>query len=138
MIRYTTSIDGITPDMLSGFFVGWPDPPSPAKHLKILKNSACVVLAVDDSDSRVIGFVNAISDGILSSYSPLLEVLPERQGNGIGKALIETILGELQGLYQIDVLCDEPTVPFYLRCGFLRATGAMIRNRESQSGRTVG
>ena len=138
MIRYTTSMDGVTQQMLSGFFVGWPDPPSPATHLEILKRSSHAVLAIDDSTSRVIGFANAISDGILSSYIPLVEVLPGYQGKGIGRELVGRIRNELGGLYQIDVLCDEAVVLFYLRCGFRRATGAMIRNPEHQSGRGAG
>ncbi len=30
MIRYATTLDGITEGMLAGFFVGWPNPPTPA------------------------------------------------------------------------------------------------------------
>ena len=39
------------------------------------------MLARDDA-GRVVGFVTAISDGVLSAYIPLLEVLPEYQGAG--------------------------------------------------------
>ncbi len=43
MIRYTDQIEGIGPDALAGFFEGWPDPPSPETHLKILAASDVVV-----------------------------------------------------------------------------------------------
>lgn len=91
--------------MLSGFFVGWPDPPSPERHLQILKNSRFVVIAVDDQASRVVGFVNAVSDGILSAYIPLLEVLPdhpaERNRNRIGEADARSVQGVVHGGYDV-------------------------------------
>lgn len=34
---YTTSLKGITPDMLAGLFDGWLNPPSAIKHLELLK-----------------------------------------------------------------------------------------------------
>lgn len=48
MVKYTDSIDDIKPAMLEGFFEGWINPPSKEIHLKVLKNSYAVVLAVDD------------------------------------------------------------------------------------------
>ena len=83
MISYTDSIEGVTAKMLRGFFAGWPNPPSPGMHLKLLTNSYKVVLAIDDKTDNVVGFITAISDGVLSAYIPLLEVLPAYQGQGI-------------------------------------------------------
>jgi ribosomal protein S18 acetylase RimI-like enzyme len=57
--------------------VGWPNPPSDEVFLKLLKDSYRVVLAFDNE--KLIGFISAISDGVLSAYIPLLEVLPEYQ-----------------------------------------------------------
>lgn len=73
MIEYRDTIDGVTADHLGGFFVGWPDPPQPETHLRILQGSAYVVLAVDQM--RVVGFVTAISDGVSCAYISHLEVL---------------------------------------------------------------
>lgn len=80
---YTTSLKGITPDMLAGLFDGWPNPPSAIKHLELLKNSYKVVVAVENG--KVVGFINAISDGVLTAYIPLLEVLPDYKNKGIGR-----------------------------------------------------
>jgi hypothetical protein len=79
MISYTDSVAGITADKLQGFFVGWPNPPSPETHLKLLANSNYIVLAVDDETGNIVGFITAISDGVLSAYIPFLEVLPAYQ-----------------------------------------------------------
>jgi len=46
MVLFTDSLDTLTPDQLQGFFVGWPNSPSPATHLKLLQTSAEVILAV--------------------------------------------------------------------------------------------
>lgn len=73
---YTASIEGVTPQMLHGFFVNWGNPPSPDAHLRILQGSYKTVLAIDEPANQVVGFINAISDEVLSAYIPLLEVLP--------------------------------------------------------------
>jgi len=77
-IEYTSNINSITPNMLTGFFAGWPNPPSPDIHLKILQNSYRAFVAIDRDINQVVGFINAISDGVLSAYIPLLEVTSPR------------------------------------------------------------
>jgi GNAT superfamily N-acetyltransferase len=134
MIRYQHDCTGITPEILRGFFVGWPKPPSPETHLKILQRSAYVVLAIDDSSGRVVGFVNAVSDRVLCAYIPLLEVLPEYHFRGIGTALMERLLDQLKGLYMIDLTCDAHLQKGYRQLGFRAMTAMMIRNFHNQSG----
>ena len=70
----------------------WPNPPSPETHLTILRQSFAAVVARDDWTSNVVGFVTAISDGILAAYIPLLEVLPAYRGRGIGTELMRRVL----------------------------------------------
>jgi ribosomal protein S18 acetylase RimI-like enzyme len=132
MIQYQNSLEGIQVDQLEGFFVGWPNPPKPASHLEILKRAAHVVLALDDSN--VIGFVNAISDGILCSYIPLLEVLPSHQHQGIGSELMRRMLERLHEIYMVDLLCDPDLQAFYSRVGMEESTGMLVRNFDRQSG----
>ena len=134
MITYTESVDGVTPESLTGFFVGWPKPPSTETHLKILRQSANIVLAIDDSDSRVVGFINAVSDGVMSAYIPLLEVLPEYKHRGIGTELVRRLMARLDNLYMIDLTCDPELQPFYQRFGLTPYTGMMRRNFDRQSG----
>jgi ribosomal protein S18 acetylase RimI-like enzyme len=132
VIEYTDSLEHVELGQLQGFFVDWPTPPSPERHLQLLKGSAAVVLARESDDRRVVGFVTAISDGVLSAYIPLLEVLPAYQGQGIGTELMRRILGELESVYMIDLCCDAGLEPFYLRLGFQRLERGMgIRNYEA-------
>lgn len=134
MIEYRESAAGITSEMLPGFFVGWPNPPSPTTHLKILKQSSHIVLAFDTEQNRVVGFINAISDNILCAYIPLLEVLPEFKNLGIGGRLTATMLEKLKRFYMIDLICNEELQPFYKRFGMGPYSGMVIRNFKRQSG----
>lgn len=106
MIEYLNSTEAITPAQLDGFFVGWPNPPTPETHLRLLRNSDAVVLAVDTATGQVVGFITAITDGVLAAYIPFLEVLPAYQHRGIGQTLVRQMLERLQDLYMIDLLCD--------------------------------
>jgi ribosomal protein S18 acetylase RimI-like enzyme len=130
MITYLTGAETLTTDRIQGFFVGWPTPPTPATHLRLLRQSDLVVVAMDEETQRVVGFVTAITDGVLSAYIPLLEVLPTYQRRGIGRALVQQILEQLRTVYAIDLLCDVDVQPFYARLGFRPFTGMLIRNYE--------
>jgi ribosomal protein S18 acetylase RimI-like enzyme len=134
LIRYTDTIEGITVDMLEGLFEGWPNPPTPETHLRLLEQSDEVILAVDGTSGEVVGFITAISDGVLAAYIPLLEVRPAYRGQGIGTALVRRMLDRLDDLYMVDLLCDPALQPFYAALGMRPATGMMVRNYEQQSG----
>ena len=134
MITYTTNLDLVSEDMLGGgFFVGWPNPPSPQAHMRILRGCYLTWLAIDTEANKVIGFVNAISDGVLAAYIPLLEVLPGYQKNGIGKELVTRILDSLKNFYMVDLLCDEDMQDYYARFGMHKATGSFMRNYDRQN-----
>ncbi len=133
-IRYTDSLSGITPDQLRGFFVGWPNPPTPETHLRILQGSAVVWLAIDETSGRVVGFVNAISDGLHAAFIPNLEVLPEYQRRGIGTGLMQRMIATCRHLYALDLVCDAALQPFYERLGMRPVTGMAIRHYDRQNG----
>lgn len=128
MIKYQTTLDSIAPDKLTGFFVGWPHPPSPEVLFQVLKNSGKIVLAIDTDSGHMIGFINAITDNVLSAYIPLLEVLPEYQKKGIGAELVKRMLKELGDLYMIDLACDRELNDFYQKFGFTNRNAQIIRN----------
>ena len=135
MVTYTSDIVQINADMLdSGFFVDWPNPPAPLAHLRILQGSYIAWLAIDTEAGKVVGFINAISDGVLSAYIPLLEVLPAYQSKGIGSELVKRMINSLKHLYMVDVLCDEHLQKYYAKFGMHKATGAVLRNYDRQNG----
>lgn len=130
-IKYQETTDGISSNNLLGFFVGWPNPPSPENHLKILDGSDHCILAVI-ADQQVVGFISAISDNVSCAYIPHLEVLPDWQGKGIGTELVKRMVDKLKGIYMIDLLCDKNVQAYYEKLGFRKATGMAIRNYERQ------
>jgi GNAT superfamily N-acetyltransferase len=127
VIHYSENLASVRADMLHGFFAGWPQRPSPEQHLAVLLGSHRSVVALDDVCDRVVGFVNMLSDGMLTAFIPWLEVLPPYQGNGIGTELTRRILESAENLYSVDLLCDPSLVPFYARFGMSGATGALLR-----------
>jgi ribosomal protein S18 acetylase RimI-like enzyme len=135
-IVFRETLDGVELEQLSGgFFEGWPNPPSTSTFYKMLEQSYAIELAVDEQTGNVVGFIQAISDGVLSAYIPLLEVLPEYKAQGIGSTLVQRMLERLQGLYMIDLLCDPEVQTFYVRQAMQRATGMCIRHYSNQAGR---
>ena len=134
MITYTTDINSITAEMLdAGFFVGWPNPPSASSHLQVLQGSYIVWAAIDTTTNKMVGFINAVSDGIMAAYIPLLEVLPQYQKQGIGQELTTRMLDSLKNLYMVDLLCDSDMQEFYAKFGMHKATGMAARNYDRQS-----
>ena len=133
-ITYVSSTKDVTPDRLQGFFVGWPNPPSPETHLRILEGSDRVILADDDTSNKVVGFTTAITDGVISASIPHLEVLPDFQRQGIGSELVRRLLSTLKNYYAIDLICDPDVQPFYARLGLQPHTAMLLRNYHHQSG----
>lgn len=132
-ITYTDSLTGITPAQLTGFFVGWPNPSTPETHLRLLGGSYAIWLAQDGE--RVVGFITAVSDGVLSAYIPLLEVLPAYRGQGIGRELARRMLATLGDLYMVDLICDPDLQAFYQRIGGQPYSGVVWRNYARQAGK---
>jgi ribosomal protein S18 acetylase RimI-like enzyme len=133
MITYTDSLADVTVEHLQGgFFVGWPNPPSPQTHYRILVNCSAIVLA-RITDGTVVGFITAVSDQVSCAYIPHLEVLPAYQGQGIGSELVRQMLVKLRTLYMIDLVCDPPLQPFYERFAMRPVVGMALRNYDRQA-----
>ena len=137
VVRFTSALDGVCPDMLTGFFTGWPHPPTPETHLRLLRGTDAVVLALDESSGKVVGYIAALTDGVLTAYIGHLEVLPAWRGRGIGSELVRRMLDNYKDLYMVDLMCDPEVQPFYERLGMRPNTGMSLRNYAIQSGRSA-
>ncbi len=135
MITYRLDTTDVGPQQLVGFFQDWPKRPSPGTHLRLLEGSDHIVLALDEETGNVVGFVTAITDGVLAAYVPFLEVLPAYRRRGIARELIRRVRDALRGYYMIDLVCDPELEPFYETLGFTRLTAMALRDSEQQSGR---
>jgi predicted N-acetyltransferase YhbS len=126
MVVYINSLEHVKASQLEGFFVGWAAAPSNEVFLQALRGSSHVWLALESG--RVVGLINAISDGVMAAFIPCLEVLPSHQQQGIGQELVRRMLETLSPYYSVDLLCDDELVPFYQRFGLQRANAMFRRN----------
>jgi GNAT superfamily N-acetyltransferase len=107
------------------FFEDWPSPPSQETFRDALRGSYAVEFAI--AGDRVVGFVNALSDGVAAAFIPWLEVVPDYRGHGVGATLMRRMLGRLRHLYSVDLLCDPPLVKYYRRFGLDPIQGMGLR-----------
>ena len=128
-VAFSAGVDGVEAADLSGFFEGWPDPPTDDERLEILRAADEVVIARDPG-GRVVGFATAITDGRFAAYIPLVEVLPAYRGAGVGSRLVEQLLDRLGRCYMVDLVCDPDVVPFYDRLGAIRIAGMAWRRPD--------
>lgn len=133
MIEYTDALDGITPEHLTGFFVEWTYSPPPEIHLRMLAGSDHFVLARDATSGQIVGYIAALTDGVLSSFISFLEVLPAYQNQGIGRGLMERMLERLSYLPKVDLLCGPAAIPFYERFGMKDCSGMVLRRSIAES-----
>jgi ribosomal protein S18 acetylase RimI-like enzyme len=125
MSNFQTNLEGIRPEMLNHFCVGWRYPLSGEELFAVLKNSYHFVLAIDGG--QVVGFVNCLSDGSQFAFIPMLEVLPSHQKQGIGSELLQRMFRHLEDIPNIDLTCDQDMQPYYQRFGMLRSHGMVFR-----------
>lgn len=124
-ILYQTNLRGVSPDALNGFCAGWRSPLRGSELYQILNGSYRFVLALEDR--QVVGFANALSDGLQFAFIPMLEVRPAYQHKGIGTKLMQMLLKELDSITNIDLTCWEHLQPFYERFDMLKTTGVALR-----------
>lgn len=130
MIEYSSDVTVLRPEQIQGFFVGWRNPFPPETHLRMLTQSDLAQVAIDADTGRVVGFIAALTDHVQGAFITLLEVLPDYQGQGVGKALMEQMLDRLSHIQTIELMCDADLVPFYAQFGMTPSNGMVLRRRE--------
>ena len=125
LMEYIDDISEIKSDQLQGFFVGWKYPLTQERHYELLRGSSHFIVAMDDD--MAVGFITALTDGVNSSFIPLLEVLPEYKNSGIGSELVRRMLVKLENTSNVDLTCDPGMQPFYERFNMLRSHGMVLR-----------
>lgn len=121
---WLSGADDLHPEDLVGFFEGRSRKPTPVLHLAALRSASEVILARDEH-GQVVGFISAISNGVLAAYIPMLNVRrpPEARcrhrspGQNAGAA----------PYYMVDVVCDPDLMPFSERLSFAGHSAAILR-----------
>ncbi len=120
MINY---VDQISVEDYNGLrkAVGWAELERKQAETGI-KNSVFFVAAV--SEDRTVGMARIVGDGGYIAYIADVIVLPEFQGNGIGKALMQKCIGFLKESLQegqqyfVNLVASPGKEPFYEKFGF--------------------
>lgn len=99
----------------------------------MLTASNLVFAAVDRSSGRLLGFARALTDGVYLAVVLDVIVRPDAQGTGVGRTLLDAIVGHqrLAGVHSIELVCPPELFPFYRRWGFTEAVGRSRLMRRS-------
>jgi GNAT superfamily N-acetyltransferase len=100
--------------------VGWSSGNYPDDLVAAMANSHRVVCAWDGD--RLIGLMNALSDGVMTAYFHYLLVRPEYQSQGVGRRLVSTMLEEYREYARKVLIAYDTEIEFYERCGFVVGT----------------
>lgn len=76
------------------------------------------------SDEQLAGIIRVVGDGFSVVFVQDLLVYPKYQRQGIGTALLKTIMEDYRSVYQLHLLTDntEKTIAFYKSLGFVMDT----------------
>jgi len=98
----------------------------PALAGAIIRGSHCFVIA--SHEGCLVGMGRTISDRASDAYIQDLIVHPEHRGRGIGKRMVQELVGRLQsdGLGWIGLVAEAGTWDFYRRIGFADMPGSVL------------
>ncbi|MGB3587043.1 MAG: GNAT family N-acetyltransferase, partial [Tunicatimonas sp.] len=97
----------------------WSSAQKPDALYNALMNSDTLISAWDGN--ILVGIGNAITDGYLVVYYPHLLVLPDYQGKGVGKKIMEVFRERYVNFHQQILVADGQAIDFYQQCGFQTA-----------------
>lgn len=121
-VRYSTQKDFDRHQLQNLFLsVEWSSGKYPDELVVAMRNSHQVVSAWDGE--KLVGLMNALSDGIMTAYFHYLLVRPEYQDQGIGRQLVETMLQEYRDYARKVLIAYDAEVGFYEACGFEAGAG---------------
>lgn len=89
---------------------------------KALANSLYTVVAIEDD--KVLGMGRIVGDGAVICYVQDLIIVPEAQGKGIGKLIVEDLKRYVRSIQlegtemMLDLMCAKGREQFYEKMGF--------------------
>ncbi|MDK0862781.1 GNAT family N-acetyltransferase [Clostridium perfringens] len=98
---------------------GWFDYTEDLEKLEeAFKNSLKIISAWHEE--KLIGLIRVVGDGLTIIYIQDIVVLPEYQGNGIGRGLIYSVLDEYKDVKQRILISEDKdsSIEFYKNIGF--------------------
>jgi GNAT superfamily N-acetyltransferase len=114
---------------------GWTHAGDPVRLRTAVERSSFAAVALED-DERVVGFARAMSDEAFAVYIADILVSPDRQRQGIGRALVEAILDHypMDRFHHQVLVAERGAEGFYRRVGLVPVAAygltAFIRARR--------
>lgn len=123
-LSWYSDLDNVDWQNLSELYRIAPLGDKPADVLKtVFHNSRYRCFVYDDKE--LVGVGRALSDGLDCSYICDIAVHPERQGIGLGKAIVEQLLAMSDGHKKIILYANPGKEEFYRKLGFRKMNTAM-------------
>ena len=99
--------------------VGWTAYTDEPQTLKQGFQNSLLVLAAYEGE-ELLGIIRVVGDGVTVVFIQDLLVLPEKQRNGVGTALVKAVLERYPVVRQIELTTDQTleTAAFYESLGF--------------------
>lgn len=83
-------------------------------------------------DGEIAGFARALTDGLSNGYLSMVVVAAPFRGRGIGRALVERIVGAEENITWVLRAGRDGAPAFFARLGFVNSTLAMERPRTTR------
>jgi ribosomal protein S18 acetylase RimI-like enzyme len=108
---------------------GWGHRTGSAEHFaQLIKNSQRTAVAVQGG--QIIGFARGISDGLSNGYLSMVVVDDQHRRAGVGRALVEHIMGDNPDITWVLRAGREGAEAFFASLGFETSVIAMERPRR--------
>lgn len=107
---------------------GWAHRTGSVEHFaQLITNSQRTAVAV--KDAQIVGFARGLTDGLSNGYLSMVVVSDQHRREGIGRALVEHIMGENKDVTWVLRAGRSGASEFFSGLGFEASTIAMERPR---------
>jgi N-acetylglutamate synthase-like GNAT family acetyltransferase len=100
----------------------------PDRFRRMMENATRIVLAVENGD--VVGFARALCDDASNGYIGTVAVSQRMRGRGIGRELVERLMGDDPNITWVLRAGRADSVGFWEKMGFRPSDVAMERERK--------